>query len=273
MKKILTLIVTVLMSAVCMFSLTACGSSETIKIGVQAGTTGSIYSSYIKGTETKEYSAPGLAVDDMLLGRVDYVIVDKATANALVQDKDGVKMIDIALTSEQYAIGVDVAQTDLLTAINGVLASKQTEINAIIEKYNNGDTDSFVGVESATFNAGNAAGQLVVATNAEFDPWEYYSDQLYWGIDMEIAKLIATELNLELVIQNMAFEAVVGSVGSNNVDIAIAAITVTAERKQTVNFSNGYYTESQVVLCKESDTSLDAAGTVVDVLRVLGAKK
>ena len=272
MKKILTLIVAVVMSVMCMFSLTACGA-ETIKIGVQAGTTGSMYASYIKGTETKEFSNPGLAVDDMLNGRIDYVIVDRATANALVQDKEGVKMIDIALTSEQYAIGVDPAQTELLAQINAVLADKADEINAIIDKYNSGDEASYVGVASANYDASKASSQLVVATNAEFDPWEYVSGQLYYGIDMEIAKLIAEELNLELVIKDMAFESVVSSVGTNGIDVVMAAITVTADRKQTVNFSNGYYTESQVVLCKSSDNSLNEAGTVVDVLRVLGAKK
>ena len=93
MKKFLTVLLALTMSIVACFSLTACGEDPT-KIGAQTGTTGAIYASYIKGTEVKEYNNPGLAVDDMLLGRIDYVIVDRATANALVADKGGkVKVI------------------------------------------------------------------------------------------------------------------------------------------------------------------------------------
>lgn len=272
MKKFLTVLLALTMSIVACFSLTACGEDPT-KIGAQTGTTGAIYASYIKGTEVKEYNNPGLAVDDMLLGRIDYVIVDRATANALVADKGGkVKVIDIPLTTEQYAIGVDPAQAQLLTDINDVLASNQAEIQAILDKYNSGNSEAYVGVPAGTYDPNNKAGQLVVATNAEFDPWEWVSGQLFYGIDMEIAKLVATKLGLELVIKDMAFEAVVSSIGTNGIDVAMAAITVTAARKQIVNFSNGYYTESQVVVCKSTDKSLDDAGTVIDVLSVLGSK-
>jgi polar amino acid transport system substrate-binding protein len=128
---------------------------------------------------------------------------------------------------------------------------------------------TYEGVTSATKNVDNAAGQLVVATNAEFAPWEYKSGEEYFGIDMEIAKLIADELDMELVIEDMDFDNVVGSVGKQGIDIAMSGITITAERLDVVNFSAPYYTESIVVLCKADDTSLASCGTVIDLLTVL----
>ena len=113
--------------------------------------------------------------------------------------------------------------------------------------------------------------KLLVATNAEFAPWEYKQGTEFFGIDMEIAQLIATELGLELVIEDMEFDAVVGAVGKQNVDIAMSGITITTERQQVINFSTPYYTESIVVVCKEGDTSLGSCGTVVDILNVLCA--
>ena len=76
---------------------------------------------------------------------------------------------------------------------------------------------------------------------------------------------------MELVIKDMAFEAVVTAVGSNGIDVGIAALSVTASRKALVNFSAGYFTEYQVVVCLEENTALDDAGTVVDILSVLCA--
>ena len=270
MKKLLTVVVAVLMAATCMFGLTAC-NTQTVKIGAQQGTTGFTYASCLKGCVTSGYTTPANAVTDMKNGKIDYVIVDKATATNLENNIEGIKVIDIALTTEQYAIGVDKNQAELKTAIDGILTLRALEIQAIIAKYMAGDEDNYEIISGGTVDTANPAGQLVVATNAEFAPFEFVNGNGFSGIDIEIAKLIADSLNLELVIQDMKFEAVVSAVGKNNIDVAMAAMTVTAARKQSINFSNSYYTEAQVVVALESDTALDEAGTVVDVLAVLCA--
>lgn len=272
MKKFVTLLFTVVLSIACLFGMTACDGAQ-VKVAAQNDTTGYLYASALKSVEVKGYANPQLAAQDVVNGNADYVIVDKATATTIVNNISGLKLIDIALTSEQYAIGVDKTQSTLLTQINNVLATKQTEIQAIIEKYSNGDTDNYVGVESAQKDANKAATQLVVATNAEFAPFEFKSGTMFYGIDMEVAKLIADTLGMELVIEDMAFEAVVTAVGTNNIDITMAALTVTAARKTTINFSNSYYVESQVVLCRESNTALDEAGTVIDILDAFASGK
>ena len=63
----------------------------------------------------------------------------------------------------------------------------------------------------------------------------------YYGIDMEIAALLAEELGKELVIQNMDFDAVCLSVGQQKCDIAMAGLTVNEEREEYVTFSDSYY--------------------------------
>ncbi|MBQ3493329.1 MAG: transporter substrate-binding domain-containing protein [Clostridia bacterium] len=271
MKKILTIILASVLCLACVFGMTAC-KEDPIQVGAQQGTTGFKYASCLKGCEAKGYETPLSAVMDMKNGKIKYVIVDKATASTLEKEQDGIKMIDIALTSEDYAIGIDRNQAQLKEDINGVLADKATEVQAIIDKYMAGNESEYVTVTSAEYDANNQAGQLVVATNAEFPPFEAVSGNGYNGIDMEIAQLIATELDLELVIKDMAFEAVVSAVGVNGVDIVMAALTVTADRKTSINFSNPYYKEAQVLLTLESNTEFDEAGTVIDILSVLCAK-
>ena len=264
MKKWIALILTLV---VCL-SLVACGgnAADGNKIAVQKGTTSLMYAQLLKGVETVSYDTFALAANDMKNGNADYVFVDKTTAQALCKEIAGIKYIDIALSSENYGIGIDPNQAGLKAQIDAILTNKADEINAIKEKYMNSDEASYVGVTSAAKDVNKAAAQLVVATNAEFTPWEYKVGNKFYGIDMEIAQLLATELGLELVIDDMDFDMVVGAVGKQGVDIAMSGITITTERMDVINFSIPYYTESIVIVCKADDISLDSAGTVVDLL-------
>ena len=267
MKKLMAIIMACLTAVACCFALTACGDST--NVGVQQGTTGFAYASSIKGVNVKSYENPTLAAQDLKNGKIEYIIVDGATAKSVVANVEGLKVIDIALTSEEYAIGVDKNQEELLNKINNVFVTKALEIAAIKAKYEAGLTEQYKTVTSATKNTEAPETQLVVATSASFAPFEYKSGNDYQGIDMEIAELIANELGLELVIEDMDFDSVVSSIGKNGVDVAIAALSVTASRKQSINFSKAYYVESQVIITLASNDKLDSASTVVDVLQTL----
>ena len=269
MKKIVSLILALVMCACVCLSLASCGETVNAKVGIQSGTTSEAYAKVLKGVEVVSFDTFALAAQAMKNGNADYVFVDKTTANALCAEIDGLKIIDISLSSEYYGIGIDPSQADLKTKIDAILADKADEIEAIKAKYMNGEKDSYVGVSSATKDNSKADQQLVVATNAEFAPWEYTSGKLFYGIDMEIAKLIADELEMELVIDDMQFNMVVGAVGKNGVDIAMSGITITTERQQVINFSTPYYTESIVIVCKADDKTFDSAGTVVDLLNAI----
>lgn len=273
MKKLLTILVAVMMSIVACFSLTACQETQTIKIGAQSNTTGYMFASCLKGTEAKAYPNPSLAAMDLASGKIDYVITDKAVAENLVKKVDGIKMIDVALTGEEFfGMAVDVNQTTLLESVNAFFQAKATEINEIQAKYLAGETEKYVGI-SANVTVPGATETLKVATNAEYAPFEFTEGELFMGIDMEIAKLLAEYLGMNLEIVHMPFESVVTSVGTNGFDIAIAALTITNDREANINFTDAYYVNSQVILCKESNEALDDAGVLMDILSVLCANK
>lgn len=92
---------------------------------------------------------------------------------------------------------------------------------------------------------------LVMATNAEFPPYEYYEGEEVIGIDVDIAKAVAEELGMELKIEDMAFDSVIPAVSSGKADIALAGLTVTDERKENLNFSDTYAKATQVIIVKE----------------------
>ncbi len=278
MKKVIAIILTIATVLGCVFAFAACKHYD-YKIGVQAGTTGEYF---VKGDEDwgfdgfsnikcKGYSNGGLAVQDMLAGQVDFVVIDEAPAKRLAQSINGIKVIDIKLTDEEYAFGVDKAQADLLDKVNTLLATIQSNgvFDGILNKYFGGEGE-ITGIESAAYDANK--NQLVVATNAAFPPFEYKIGDKFAGVDMEIAKLIADTYNMELVIMDLEFDAVVTSVGKNGVDIAMAGLTVNETRKQSVNFSNSYYYAAQMLIVKEGDTTFDACTTDEDVINILKKK-
>lgn len=92
---------------------------------------------------------------------------------------------------------------------------------------------------------------LIMATNATFPPYEYVEGNEYVGIDVEVAQAIAKELGMELKVEDVEFGSIVSGVQSGKFDIGMAGITVTEDRKKSVNFSTPYATAKQVVIVKE----------------------
>lgn len=112
---------------------------------------------------------------------------------------------------------------------------------------------------AACGNTGNDK-ELVMATNANFPPYEFMEGEEYAGIDIDLAEAIAEKLGKTLVIENVEFGSIVTGVQSGKYDVGIAGMTVTDERKEQVNFSDSYATGIQVVIVKEGSaiTDLDA---------------
>lgn len=178
-----------------------------------------------------------------------------------------VKVININLTDEEYAFGVDKDQPELLKQVNDFI----TEIKGngkLDEVFNNYFGDGTPkAIKSAALD--ESKDQLVVATNAEFPPFEYTEGDNFLGVDMEIAALLAEKLGKELVIQHMDFEAVCLAVGSHKCDIAMAGLTINEERKESVTFSESYYQASQKLIVKGDDTKFDECKTADDVIAIL----
>ena len=106
------------------------------------------------------------------------------------------------------------------------------------------------------------AGKLIMSTTAAFPPYEMVADDgSFEGIDVEVAGAIAGTLGLELVVDDMDFDAALLAVQQNKSDIVMAGVTVTEDRQLIMNFSDSYATGVQVVIVKEgSDVTLDNLG-------------
>lgn len=185
-----------------------------------------------------------------------------------------IKMVDVDLSSEQYAFIVKKENTELLKKVNEILDAKATEIQAIMDKYLNATEEQLAtfGSNSIKTSATAGANELVVATNIDFAPFEYYNGNKIAGIDIEIAQLIADEMGKTLVVEHMDFDAVVTSVQNiDKYDIGMAALTISTDRAKMVNFTKPYFDTTQVVVVKADDTTFDACSDKAAMIQKLAS--
>ncbi|MBM6615145.1 transporter substrate-binding domain-containing protein [Desemzia sp. RIT804] len=116
---------------------------------------------------------------------------------------------------------------------------------------NNGDT------ASTTIAEIQEKGELVVATSADYPPYEWHlvkgGKDTVVGFDIDIAQNIADELGVELVINDMDFNGLIPAVSTGKADLVIAGMNPTPERAENVDFTDVYVTTKDVVLIRKED--------------------
>lgn len=178
------------------------------------------------------------------------------------------KVIDIELTSEEYAFAVSKNNGELLDQINGFLAEWKNDgsLDALINSYFSGEADFSYTNKTASAQSND----FVVATNAYFPPFESYNDNsAFVGVDIEIAYNIAKKLGKTLYISDMDFDSIIPNVQKGVCAIGMAGITVNETRKEQVDFTTDYYTSAQVLTVLESDTTFDNCTTAQEVEDIL----
>lgn len=120
-----------------------------------------------------------------------------------------------------------------------------------------GSTASPAPAEQPEANLTVENGILIMATNAEFPPYEFWEGDKIVGIDAEVAGAIAAKLGLTLRIDDIDFDAIIAAVTTGRVDMGMAGMTVTDERKQSVDFSTSYAKGVQVIIVKEGSSITD----------------
>lgn len=218
-------------------------------VGVQLGTTGDTYAADIKDVTVDQYSKGADAVQALLTNKVDAVIIDNEPAKVFVSSNaDKLMLLDEDFAVEDYAICMAKDKAELTEAFNGAIAQikENGTLQAILDKYINGveGAAGYVTPEGTEY----PNGQLVMATNAYFPPYEYYEGETIVGIDAEFAKAICDILGYELVIEDMEFDSIITAVQSGKADFGAAGMTVTEDRLRNVNFTDSYCTGIQSVI-------------------------
>lgn len=275
MKKFLGLALAAAMT----MSVTGCGSSVPANsvnsvddlagktIAVQLGTTGDIYatdeadalnaaastegSSDAKETVVDRYSKGSDAVQALKQGKADVVIIDEQPAKAFVAKNSDLKILPDAFADEEYAICIAKDNTELTEQMNQAISELKEEgvIDQIVKNYIGDDTKGTCPYETPE-GTEYPNGTLTMATNAAFEPYEFYDGGTIVGIDAELAKAICDKLGYELKIEDMEFDGIIAAVQSGKADFGAAGMTVTEDRLKNINFTDTYATARQVMIVR-----------------------
>lgn len=265
MKKCNKLMALGLMGAMTL-SLCACGNKAPANtvfsvddlpgkvIGVQLGTTGDIYASDYEeeGSTIERFNKGNDAILALKQGKVDCVIIDSQPAQSFIEKNDDLTILDEEFAVEEYAICISKDKPELTAQFNEALTDLEADgtLDQIVANYIGDDTKGTCPYESPV-GIDYPNGTLTMATNAAFEPYEYYSNNEIVGIDAEMAKAICDKLGYELIIEDMEFDSIITSVQSGKADFGAAGMTVTEERLQNIDFTDSYTTATQVIVVRK----------------------
>ena len=243
--------------------LCACSSSESsgssIKsaddlkgkvIGTQLGTTGEIFAGDVENATVEKYNKGADAIQALKQGKVDAVIIDREPAKEFVKKNDDLKILDVPFVEEEYSVAYKKGNTELGKKLDDAITALKNEgkLDEIVSHWIGEDADQVSYVPDASVTR---TGKLIMATNAEFPPYESKKGSEVVGIDVDMMRAVCDKLGLELEIEDMQFDSIITSVESGKADVGVAGISVTEDRKKNVDFTVGYATSTQVIIVKK----------------------
>lgn len=233
------------------------------KIGVQIGTTGMTYAEDIQDATVEKYNKGADAVEALKQGKIDAVLIDASPAKYFVSKNPDLVVLDDPFAVEEYACAVKKGNDELTEQINSALAKlREDGTLELIEQ--NWLVDAEYGKHPYESPAdASYDGKLVMATNAEFAPYEFKEEGEIVGFDVDMMRAVCDILGKELVIDDMAFDSVIAAVDSGKADVGVAGMTVTEDRLKNVNFTDSYTQASQVIIVR--GVSVDLTGKTIGV--------
>ncbi len=257
MKKVISLMA---VAAICISAFVGCSGVqpntvfsaadlEGKTIGVQQGTTGDEYASDIKDAKIDKYKKGADAIQALKQGKVDAVIIDSEPAKVFVEKNTDLKILDEVFVTEEYAIAIKKG-SELTAEINKALAELKSDGTlANISKNWIGD-DAGKYPYTSPEGVDRSKGTLVMATNAQFPPYELIENGEIVGFDADMMQAVCDKLGYELKIEDMEFDAIIAAVNSGKADLGVAGMSVTEDRLKNVDFSDSYTTATQVIIVR-----------------------
>ncbi len=227
-------------------------------IGVQKGTTGDdLAKGYEESPEegkeaakVERFDKGAEAVNALKQGKIDCVIIDNEPAKVFVSQNDDLQILEGSFEPEDYAIAVKKG-SELTDKINAVIKELKEDgtIGKILGNYIGDNQGSYQYTSPEDVDRSN--GKLVMATNAEFPPYESYDGSKIVGIDPDIFQAICDKLGYEAVIEDMQFNAIIASIEAGKADIGMAGMTVDPDRLKNVDFTESYAQGLQVIITRK----------------------
>ena len=237
-------------------------------IGVQLGTTSDILATNLEnkgdGTKVERYTKGADAIQALRQGKIDCVITDEAPAKAFLRVNPSLKVLPGEFDKSSLAICVAKGNEQLRHSLNSAIHTLQEQgvIDSIVSRH-------MVRHQSVAYHSPQNvkyidAAPLRFATNATFEPFEYYQAGQIVGIDVDVAHAIGDLIGRRVEVTDMEFDAIITSVQTGKADAGIAGITITEERKKNISFTAPYTQVKQVVVTHSGEDVAPAKLGLVD---------
>jgi len=221
-------------------------------IGVETATTGADFAHELEKTtdglpaaRVIDYDTGEEAIDALLAGKLDCVIIDRDPAKLFVSQHQELQILSDAFADEYYAFAVNKGKSELAAALDKAFFELKEE--GVIDGIVNGSLEYEPPESRISPNS-----ILTTATNADFAPYISKNPKGgYEGIDVDILNALCVKLGFEPEIKDMPFDKVIDSVHSGECDIGIGGISVTKDRLQVVNFTESYARGGQVIITRK----------------------
>ena len=175
---------------------------------------------------------------------------DSEPAKVFVEKNDTLKILDDPFVEEEYAIAYKKGNDELGQKLDDALTQLKEDgtLDEIVGHWigDNADQVSYTPDDSVERN-----GKLVMATNAEFPPYESMDGDKVVGIDVDMMQAVCDVIGMELEVENMEFDSIIAAVQSGKADVGVAGMTVTPDREKNVSFTQGYATATQVIIVRK----------------------
>lgn len=225
---------------------------ETANFGVMTGSVAEVYlSNTYPSAKISTFTAIADALTALSNGKVDYVMTAYTTSQFTVNLNPSLEIAQKDVIMEASAIAVSKDNPELLAQLNSVLSRFRTDgtLDKITSNWTAEGQDYVI--ENRPVSDGRN-GILRVAVSADREPICFIMNGKYEGLDCELIERIAYEMGMTVEYQNMQFSSLVSALVSGKADVIISNMTPTEERKESVNFTECYFDNPQVLVARKS---------------------
>ncbi len=234
------------------------------RIGILSGSVfDRIAAEHFPDAKTSYYTSVADLITALQSNKIDGYLVDETNIKETMQKNDKMTYIPEYVTEfdNAFVFAKNSEGKALCAEMSAFLDEMREsgELDALLEKWNDSDAETLDYTELPDIN-----GSLVMATEAGFEPFEFIRNNKIVGYEIELAALFCAKNGYALTVENMNFDGVLPAVQTGKCDFAGAMITITDERKESVDFSSSAIHTGSVmaVLKKESAADASFAGSV-----------
>lgn len=231
------------------------------RIGIMTGSCFDVYASeYLPDTERVHCNSPADLVINLKQSKIDGILMDKCFYAPLYWDDNNLSYVEMDLPDTEYAaIFPKSNKSDKLKAELDEYIAEQNEngmLKELGEKWFS-DTEPQYIPDLSKLTGEN--GTIRVATTADIKPFAYLKNGQSTGFDIEFIVGFAEAYGYKIELDIMDFVALLQSIEAERYDLAVASITITEERKESVRFSDPHYISQSVmaVLDEENNQSIN----------------